>query len=172
MFEKQQAQCSQKPFVSWRVSSHSQFVSGSQTQTKRVRSLLSTLEERMFSAKELSAIFLKVVGPAVSSGKILTKVYLFTYFCGSVGSKLILVENENKAEVDWDGENCCRANILEALLAGNTWLKSRAQSFVLTVSKELLITDNLLFWDRQKVWFDAHFSVCPSKMFVCCVMRL
>ena len=101
MFEKQQAQCSQKPFVSWRVSSHPQSVSGSQTQTKRVRSLPSKLEERMFSAKELSAIFLKVVGPAVSSGKILTKVYLFTYFCGAVGSKLILVEKWKQSRSGW-----------------------------------------------------------------------
>ena len=77
-----------------------------------------------------------------------------------------------KTKQKWIGENCCRANILETLLAGKTWLKSWAQSFVLTVSKELLITDSLSFWDRKNAWFDAHFSVCPSKMFVCCVMRL
>ena len=76
MFKKQQAQCSQKPFVSWHVSSHSQFVSGSQTQIRCVRSLPRKLEERLSSAKELTAIFLKVVGPAVSQGKILTATEL------------------------------------------------------------------------------------------------
>ena len=54
---------------------------------------------------------------------------------------------KHKAEVNWDGENCCRANIIETLLAGSAWLKSRTQSFPLTVSKKLLMTDNLLFWD-------------------------
>ena len=57
MFKKQQAQCSQKPFVSWHVSSHSQFVSGSQTQIRCVRSLPRKLEERLSSAKELTTIF-------------------------------------------------------------------------------------------------------------------
>ena len=52
---------------------------------------------------------------------------------------------KNKAEVDLDDENCCRANIMEAMLAGNTRLKLRTRSFVLTVSKELLITDSLSF---------------------------
>ena len=42
---------------------------------------------------------------------------------------------KHKAEVNWDGENCCRANIIETLLAGSAWLKSRTQSFPLTVSK-------------------------------------
>ena len=52
---------------------------------------------------------------------------------------------EHKAEVNQDGANCLRANIVEVQSAGNAGLTSRTQSFALTVTKELLMLENCCF---------------------------